>query len=391
MGAARRRPLRRRDDAVALRPGRQPVLGLPPRAERRGDVRDGRGPLAGGGGGGRGARGPGRPLRRRPVGARVYRAPRRLAARAADARRRRRRGRRAVRRGRARMAADRSSPVRRPGRGGLRTGGGRARLRSERCRSGRARSRARALLGSRTRGGSRRLRRLPGILRGGRLGERRALGAALRKPRATAGGHPRHRPLGGLRARRVDDVRRGVVAGAHQPAVRDRGARRSHQRPADGPGPRHARQAVRTQRLSHRGHRAGASHRLAGGRLLRLRRDLRSRAARLPRAAVRLVEHQRSVLAGSRRRAGGRPARPAAAVRLLLDHQHARAVHARAALPAPTGRASSPSTPTTARSSTKPGPISPTGPTWPRATSRRCATPTPPWAATCGCAPTATS
>ncbi len=53
---------------------------------------------------------------------------------------------------------------------------------------------------------------------------------------AAGGGHPRHRPGGGVRLCRVADLRRRLVAGAHQPAVGSRGARSGHQRCVDDPG-----------------------------------------------------------------------------------------------------------------------------------------------------------
>ena len=88
---------------------------------------------------------------------------------------------------------------------------------------------------------------------------------------------------------------------------------------------------------------------LARGRVLRLRRHLRRGAARLPRPGVRLVRHSRSVHARHGSTRSKRDRRPAAAVRVLPDDQHALPVQPDAAVSAGLVAHASTRIPTTVR------------------------------------------
>ena len=129
-----------------------------------------------------------------------------------------------------------------------------------------------------------------------------------REPRRTRGGHPRHQSGRRVGVRRVADLRRLLVARAHQPDVGRRSPRRGEQREPDDAEARDAGDRLRAARLSHRRADAGAAATVAGRRVLRLRRHLRRGAARLSRAGVRLVRHSRSVFARALRRARAQPA-----------------------------------------------------------------------------------
>ena len=87
------------------------------------------------------------------------------------------------------------------------------------------------------------------------------------------------RPRRRLRVRRVADVRRIVVARAHQPDVGRRSARPGDERPADDRAARDDRHQLRTRGASHRGADAGAAAGVAGRRVLRIRRRSTARRA----------------------------------------------------------------------------------------------------------------
>ena len=120
------------------------------------------------------------------------------------------------------------------------------------------------------------------------------------EPRRVGGRDPRHPPGGRLGVRRVADLRRLVVAGAHQPDVGRRGARPGHQREPDDAAARDAGDSLQAAGLSNGGADAGAAATMARRRVLRLRRHLRRHAPRLSRPRVRLVRDSRSVLARAR-------------------------------------------------------------------------------------------
>ena len=134
--------------------------------------------------------------------------------------------------------------------------------------------------------------------------------------------------------RRFDDVRRRVVAGAHQPALRHRGARPGRQHAADGRTPRHDGHGLRPSRLHDHGDHAGPAGRLAGRRLLRVRSHLRRRGSEVRGTAIRLVGRHRPVRDRPHGRARDRAAAAEAGLRLPADDQHARPVHAGAAVSA---------------------------------------------------------
>src|SRR5260221_331388 len=115
------------------------------------------------------------------------------------------------------------------------------------------------------------------------------------RPRAVRRRYSRDGPRRGVGVRRVAYLRRQFVAGPYQPSIGLRDPRRRRERAADDAEARHARHHVRAPRLSRDRDDAGASAKLAGGRLLRIRRDLRRPAPRLQRAAVRVVDDSRSV------------------------------------------------------------------------------------------------
>ena len=236
LGAADRRPLRRHHYAVALRAGHQHLLGSATRAERRRHVRDRCGGLAH-----RGVRrgGPGRAGRalcrdavvRRTARARGCRSGGRAPARGCGGTRCR-----ALCAGAGRLASAGAAADRRACDADVWPGGVRAGIRDERCGARRARTATGPAIRPGARGGRRRLRRLPRVLRRRELGAAGARRRARRQPGAPAGGCPRDRTRRRVGKGRVDHVRRGVVARPHQPAVRDRGAGRPDEHPAHGAG-----------------------------------------------------------------------------------------------------------------------------------------------------------
>src|SRR5438874_2276359 len=130
------------------------------------------------------------------------------------------------------------------------------------------------------------------------------------------------------------DLRRRLVARAHQPAVGHRGSRSRHECVADDAATRHDGEGVREARLQNGGVDARNASEVAGRALLRLRRHLRRRSPRVSRSGIRLVCHPGSVLARSPRRVRGEPAVAPAAVRLLPHHQHPLPLQSDAALSA---------------------------------------------------------
>ena len=277
------------------------------------------------------------PLLRGALGVGEHRGRGRAAGGAPGARRRRRRGAAARPGAVGRPRGARRRPGGRAGVSRLRARAGRARLRGERGGPARPRSCPGDALGPVAGRRRRRARHLPRVVRGGELGARRLRRGPGPGASALRGGGGRDRPPHGVGPRRVDHLRRRVVARPHQPALGHRGARPRRQRAPDGPGAGHPGEAVRAPRLPHRRAHAGSPGGLARGRVLRLRGHLRPRAARLPRPAVRVVERQRPVLPRAGRRGRDRPGGPPARLRVLRHHHHPCAVRARPALPARLG------------------------------------------------------
>ena len=123
----------------------------------------------------------------------------------------------------------------------------------------------------------------------------------------------RHRSRRRVGFRRVADLRRQLMARAHQRScraveVRDRDTN-ALLMTAEA---RHAGDGLQATRVSDGGDDAGLVAELARRRVLRLRRDLWRLPARLRRAAVRLVGHSRSVHAGADGRARGEASHRAA-------------------------------------------------------------------------------
>ena len=223
-----------------------------------------------------------------------------------------------------------------------------------------------------------------GVLRRGHARPPGGGGAAGGQPQPLRGRRPRHRAPHGLGDGRLADLRRRLVAGPRQPDDRRRGPRRAHQPGADVAAPRHDGVGLCAGRVSHRGADARAAPRLARGRLLRLRHDLRRVGARLHRAALRLVGGARPVRAGPARCArSGADVRPAA-LPVLPDDQHPRALRPDRAVPARLAAAGVAAPLRRARTSARRWPASPTTSTSRPATSTPWPTRWPPWAATCG-------
>ena len=176
----------------------------------------------------------------------------------------------------------------------LRTSGP-ARLPRARGAHGRQRARTKPRDGFGLRADQRR-GRPPALHRGLRRDQLRPAGIRRRsrgQPRRPRSRGSRHASPRGVGLRRIADLRWQLVARPHQPDVRRRGERSGYERPADDAEARHARHRHRAPRLSHGRRDARHVAGLAGRRVLRIRRDLRRRAARLPRPAVRMVGHSR--------------------------------------------------------------------------------------------------
>ena len=182
--------------------------------------------------------------------------------------------------------------------------------------------------------------RLPDLHRVVRRGQLRA--SRVRRPSCRGPGAARSRDSRRERGsrfgvRRVAHLRRFFVAGAHQPPVRRGGARSRYERAADDRAARHAGDHVQAAWLPRRRRHARDVAGLAGGGLLRIRRDLWRRTARLPRPSVRVVGHDGSVRPRPDGRARSEPRATRAAVRLFPDDQHPHSVYADAPVPAGLG------------------------------------------------------
>ena len=122
------------------------------------------------------------------------------------------------------------------------------------------------------------------------------------------------------------------MARARELHERRRGARHGRLHAVADAAARDVAEAVRGGRLPRRRRHARPAQRLARGRVLRLRHDLRRARARLPRARLRLVANSGPVLARAHRRARGAHRLARAAARVHADDQHAHSVPAGASV-----------------------------------------------------------